>query len=114
MMCLRPLGIVIFLLAAFCGQASGAFNEQIAVDTRAISLANTVTADPPGLMSVHYNPAGLSLLGEGKVLSNGVVAPFIKRTGRFTEDEDFEGFLNNTWGPDAPYNPEDPQSAHGG
>ncbi|MCF8025074.1 MAG: outer membrane protein transport protein [Desulfobacteraceae bacterium] len=114
MMCWRPIGIVVFLLAAFCGQAFGAFNEQIAVDTRAISLANTVTADPPGLMSVHYNPAGLSLLGEGKVLSNGVVAPFIKRTGKFTEDEDFEGFLNNTWGPDAPYNPEDPKSAHGG
>ncbi|HEY5513626.1 MAG TPA: hypothetical protein VIK40_08285, partial [Geomonas sp.] len=44
-------------------RALGAFHEQLAVDPRAISLANNVTADPPGLMSIHYNPAGLSLLG---------------------------------------------------
>ena len=94
--------------------ADAVFNEQIAVDARAISLANTCTADPPGLMSVHYNPAGLSLLDEGKTFGNGLVAPFIERTGKFTEDPDFEGFLNDTWGPDAPYNPEDPKSAHGG
>lgn len=106
------------LLLIFClmvpSGAEAAFNEQIAVDARAISLANTCTADPPGLMSVHYNPAGLSLLDEGATFGNGLVAPFIERTGRFTEDPEFEGFLNDTWGPDAPYNPEDPLSAHGG
>ncbi|MCF8028873.1 MAG: TonB-dependent receptor [Desulfobacteraceae bacterium] len=114
MMCWKRL-IILALLVVICREpAYAVFNEQIAVDARAISLANTVTADPPGLMSVHYNPAGLSLLGEGKVLGNGLVFPVIERTGRLTEDEDFEGFMGGTWGPDAPYNPEDPKSAHGG
>ena len=65
-------------------------------------------------MSVHYNPAGLSLLNDGKTLSQGFAFPLIERTGRLTEDPDFDGFMNNTWGPDAPFNPEDPLSAHGG
>ena len=94
--------------------SQAAFNEQIAIDTRAISLANSCTADPPGLMSVHYNPAGLSQLNDGKTLSQGFAFPLIERTGRLTEDPDFDGFMSGTWGPDAPFNPEDPLSAHGG
>jgi len=96
------------------GPAQAVFNEQIAVDTRAIGLANTCTADPPGLMSVHYNPAGLSLLDDGKTFSNGFVLPIIRRTGKVTADPDFEGLMGTTWGPNAPYNPDDPLSAHGG
>jgi len=96
------------------------FNEQLAVDARAVSLANTCTADPPGLMSVHYNPAGLSLLDEGKTFSNGFALPIIKRTGRFKTADDFEGFMNGYWGPDENKYPEyydsatDPNSDHGG
>jgi len=81
-------------------QAYAVFNEQIAVDARAISLANTCTADPPGLMSVHYNPAGLSLLNEGKTFGNGFGIPVIKRTGHFKTADNFEGFMNGYWGPD--------------
>ena len=96
------------------------FNEQLAVDARAVSLANTCTADPPGLMSVHYNPAGLSLLDEGKTFSNGFALPIIKRTGRFKTAKDFDGFMNGTWGPDPEKWPNpnqqeiDPNSDHGG
>ena len=96
------------------------FNEQLAIDARAISLANTCTADPPGLMSVHYNPAGLSLLDEGKTFSNGFGLPIIKRTGRFKTADNFEGFMGGYWGPDPEkwpdyYDPEtDPNSDHGG
>ncbi|MFO7839836.1 MAG: outer membrane protein transport protein [Desulfosalsimonadaceae bacterium] len=114
MMQIRLMCLIAVLLLLLPGSLHAAFNEQIAVDARAISLANTCTADPPGLMSVHYNPAGLTLLDEGKTFGNGVVAPFIERTGKLTEDPDFDGFLADTWGPDAPYNPEDPLSAHGG
>lgn len=94
--------------------AYAAFNEQVAVDSRAISLANTVTADPPGLMSAHYNPAGLALLDDGKTFSQGFVVPWIERTGKFKADPDFDGFMSDTWGPNAPFNPDDPLSAHGG
>lgn len=37
----------------------------ISIDLRALSLGNAVTADPPGVSAVHYNPAGLAKL-EGR------------------------------------------------
>ncbi|BCS95556.1 hypothetical protein DSLASN_11880 [Desulfoluna limicola] len=94
--------------------------EQVAIDTRAMSLANTCTADPPGLMSVHYNPAGLSLLPEGKTFSNSLTLVHIERTGRFNADPEWPGLMNGTWGPDPDKWPDtysketDPNSDHGG
>jgi long-subunit fatty acid transport protein len=73
-------------------RVEGAFHEQIAVDTRAISLANNVTADPPGILSIHYNPAGLSLLGDGNYISLGAILPIISKTSRVSKDPNFEGF----------------------
>ena len=73
-------------------KVEGAFHEQIAVDTRAISLANNVTADPPGIMSIHYNPAGLSLLSDGNYISVGAILPIINKTSRVSKDPNFEGF----------------------
>ncbi len=34
--------------------------QNISVDIRALSLGNAVTADPPGISAVHFNPAGLT------------------------------------------------------
>lgn len=70
-----------------------AFTEQIAVDPKAISLANSVTADPPGIAAIHYNPAGLSHMPEGKYVTLGLTLPFIKKTSYFDQDPNFEGFL---------------------
>lgn len=72
--------------------AEADFQEQLAVDTRAVSLANNVTADPPGIMSIHYNPAGLALLGDGNYISLGATLPIIDKTVRVTKDPNFEGF----------------------
>jgi hypothetical protein len=100
--------------------ALAVFSEQLAVDARAVSLANTCTADPPGLMSVHYNPAGLSLLDEGKTFGNGFALPIIRRTGHFNTNPDFKGFMNGYWGKDPSKYPDyydkdtDPNSDHGG
>lgn len=69
------------------------FTEQLAIDSKAISLANTVTAYPPGVMSIHYNPAGLSDLPDGGVFSQGVAIPVIRQTVKFTPDPNFGGFL---------------------
>jgi long-subunit fatty acid transport protein len=91
-----------------------AFNENPAVDARATGMANAVTADPPPHMSAHFNPAGLSKIDEGAMFSNGFGIPIIKRKGSFTEDEDFKGFMDGQWGPDAEYNPDDPNADHGG
>ncbi len=55
------------MLALFV--ASAVSHAQLAtnltVDLRALSLGNAVTADPPGISAVHYNPAGLAKL-EGR------------------------------------------------
>jgi long-subunit fatty acid transport protein len=37
----------------------------LAVDVKAMSMGNAVTADPPGIMAIHFNPAGLAKL-EGR------------------------------------------------
>jgi long-subunit fatty acid transport protein len=84
----------LFLLFMFFPSLCHAvFTEQLAIDSKAISLANTVTADPPGVMSIHYNPAGLSNLPDGGVFAQGIALPVIQQTAKFTPDPDFEGFL---------------------
>lgn len=61
-------------------------------------MGNTCTADPPGLMSIHYNPAGLSNLEEGKVFEQGFALPWLMVTHKFEADPEFEGFFGE-WGP---------------
>jgi long-subunit fatty acid transport protein len=73
-------------------QAEGSFNESEAIDTRAISLANNVTADPPGIMSVYYNPAGLSNMGDGTFITLGATLGIIKMKTSFDADPNFQGF----------------------
>jgi long-subunit fatty acid transport protein len=72
--------------------------EQLAIAPKAISLANTCTADPPGLMSIHYNPAGLSKLEEGKMFEQGFTLPILQITTKFHTDPDWPGIFGQ-WGP---------------
>ena len=44
------------------GPATAQLATNIAVDVRAMSMAHAVTADPPGIMAIHFNPAGLGKL----------------------------------------------------
>ena len=39
--------------------------QNLFIDTKAMSLGNAVTADPTGIMDIHFNPAGLTKL-EGR------------------------------------------------
>ena len=71
----------------------GALLEDIAVSTKALSLANAVTAYPPGLMSIHYNPAGLSHMREGAMFSTTFIGAYLRMKHEFKADPDFEGFL---------------------
>jgi len=80
--------------------ARASFHEQIALDTEAISLGNNVTAAPPGIMAIHYNPAGLSLLSEGSFISQGLTVPVIRVTSKFTADPNFQGFAGGTFNQD--------------
>ena len=87
------IAMMVWMLITSAPCAYAAFHEQLAIDTVAISLANTVTARPPGHMSIHYNPAGLSQLPDGKYFSSGLTIPIIEKTSCFKQDPDFEGFL---------------------
>ena len=46
----------------WAGGASAQLATNLAVDVRAMSMAHAVTADPPGIMAIHFNPAGLGKL----------------------------------------------------
>ncbi|OUS26138.1 hypothetical protein A9Q99_19365 [Gammaproteobacteria bacterium 45_16_T64] len=58
----RLLRICIAIVGALSASNGWAvLTENIAIGSpRALSLANAVTADPPGIDSIHFNPAGLS------------------------------------------------------
>lgn len=73
-------------------QGQAALMENIAIDTKAISQANNVTADPPGIASIHYNPAGLSLMGDGAYVSMGLIGARMMKSGKFENDPDHVGF----------------------
>ena len=53
---------------SFSSQLFAQMAQSLLIDPKALSLGNAVTADPPGLASIHYNPAGLTKL-EGRQLS---------------------------------------------
>ena len=42
--------------------AHGQLAQNLFLDTKAMSLGNAVTADPTGIMDIHFNPAGLTKL----------------------------------------------------
>jgi long-subunit fatty acid transport protein len=56
---LHTLALVISAMS-LAGQVHAQLGQNLSVDIRALSLGNAVTADPPGVSSIHYNPAGLS------------------------------------------------------
>ena len=86
--------MIAFVLMMLPGSVLAAFHEQLAVDPVAVSLANAVTAHPPGHMAIHYNPAGLIKLPDGKYFSAGLTAvPILEATSAFSQDPDFEGFM---------------------
>jgi long-subunit fatty acid transport protein len=53
-----------------CLLATGAraqLANNLAIDVRAMSMGHAVTADPPGIMAIHFNPAGLAKLDGRRV-----------------------------------------------
>ncbi|ETR70669.1 MAG: aromatic hydrocarbon degradation membrane protein [Candidatus Magnetoglobus multicellularis str. Araruama] len=76
----------IFLGCLILNPVQASFMEQILVHTKAISLGNSVTANPPGHMAIHYNPAGLSQLEDGIVVGQGFALVRLERTYKFKPD----------------------------
>ena len=56
---LCPLAFGIFV-AGLSNITNAQLGQDLSVDLRSLSLGNAVTADPPGISAVHFNPAALT------------------------------------------------------
>jgi len=60
---LRPaMALSAALTVALLPEARAALTDNLLTSPTAMSLGNAVTADPPGIESIHFNPAGLARL----------------------------------------------------
>lgn len=69
--------------------AQAALTENIATSVTAMSLGNAVTADPPGVESIHFNPAGLARIKGDREFHNFFGAS-IRTSASFRQPADFD------------------------
>ncbi len=75
-----------------CGGAQAQMTQNLTIHPKALALGNAVTADPPpGLMAIHYNPAGLTKL-DGRQLEVNLLSIYLDIDADFYADEDYEIF----------------------
>nr|WP_153569023.1 outer membrane protein transport protein [Acinetobacter haemolyticus] len=68
------------LIAGLSNIAHAQLGQDLSVDLRSLALGNAVTADPPGISAVHFNPAALAKLDGLQTDVQGILANFsIKR-----------------------------------
>ncbi len=85
-MLMRFLTGLFLLMPVF---AYGQLSQNLFIDTKAMSLGNAVTADPVGIMDIHFNPAGLTKLDDRQIqiqLMNIV----LKSEADFSLPEDYD------------------------
>jgi long-subunit fatty acid transport protein len=102
--------ILLWILLFLPRDGAAGINEQMAIDTRSLSLGNTVTADPQGPFSVHFNPAGLDRTTGTEVDQGLNYIPILEIKGKFTQGTDpatgklwapFGGWFNHGIDPEA-------------
>ena len=77
-------------LACFSFNVNAQLGQSMLLDPKALSLGNAVTADPPGMMSIHYNPAGLTKL-DGRQIGFTLLNVILKSSAVFNLPEDYDG-----------------------
>lgn len=76
---LRPL-VAAIALTTLSTHSFAQLAQNLSVDVKSLSLGNAVTADPPGVYSIHFNPAGLTRINGLQTDVQGFLASFdIKR-----------------------------------
>ncbi|OUS28758.1 hypothetical protein A9Q99_11200 [Gammaproteobacteria bacterium 45_16_T64] len=88
----RALLFVICVILAKSANAQLLQNLLIG-NPKAIALGNAVTADPPGIDSIHFNPAGLSRL-QGRQMHIKFFAADVELTGEFRSNEEYSRLLD--------------------
>jgi long-subunit fatty acid transport protein len=69
--------------------ARAALTENLAVSPVAMSMGNAVTADPPGLDSIHFNPAGLARI-TSDTRSDTIFGAVLRTTADFHQPAGFD------------------------
>lgn len=71
---LTPLGV---MFLCFSQSTMASFTDSITIGSpKALSLGHAVTADPPDIDSIHFNPAGLTQLKGRQMFIKGIVGLF--------------------------------------
>ncbi len=83
------IGAGLLLCAFALTPAHAALTENLAVSPVAMSLGNAVTADPPGLDSIHFNPAGLAKI-QADTRSDTVFGAALRTTASFHQPAGFD------------------------
>lgn len=82
---------LLLLVALHPGIAQAVMADNLTIgNAQALGLGHAVTADPPGIDSIHYNPAGLVRL-------TGRQAEFKLATGAFNSILEFSDGYTDTW-----------------
>ncbi|MBV1880388.1 MAG: outer membrane protein transport protein [Pseudomonadales bacterium] len=84
---------LVFCLLLSCNSSYGQLFQNLLIgNAKAISLGNAVTADPPGIDSIHFNPAGLTRL-KGRQYEVKLIAGDVSLNGQFQENS--QAFKDN-------------------
>lgn len=91
----RTLSLILILIVSgavfFPSASNGAITEDLGTSLKAMSLGNAVTADPPGIYSIHFNPAGLTQLKQTH-LQVSLMSPKFTFRQTFTAPENYNVF----------------------
>lgn len=89
----RPcfLAGMMLLLGGLATLAHADLATNLSIDIRALSLGNAVTADPPGVSAIHYNPAALAKL-EGRQFDFQIFSAAMSIESQFSAPAGYEVF----------------------
>lgn len=84
------------LLCGFGGQVAAQLAQNLTLgNAKALAFANAVTADPPGIDAIHFNPAGLALL-EGRQYQLKIISGHFTIAGELTRSQALQDLLDNS------------------
>ena len=72
---LHPI-VTAIILTGCSTQVFAQLGQNLSVDVRSLSMGNAVTADPPGINAIHFNPAALTKLKGLQTDFQGLIANF--------------------------------------
>jgi long-subunit fatty acid transport protein len=85
-----PKRLVVLTLGLTASIAQAQLATNLFIDTKAMSMGNAVTADPVGIMSIHFNPAGLTKL-QGRQVQFSLQNIYLKSQYDFAVPDNYNG-----------------------